>query len=64
MTTAEQLRKMGFEEGEERGLRRGEEAGRRELVISMFKRGMTTPDIARATSLSVEKIETMLNETT
>ena len=68
LTTAEQLRKMGFEEGEERGLRKGEEAGRyrerTELARQMLTAGEDMEKVARYTRLTPEELQALLNEST
>ncbi len=64
MTTAEQLRKMGYEEGEERGLRKGEEAGRyrerTELARQMLTAGEDMEKVARYTRLTPKELQALV----
>jgi predicted transposase/invertase (TIGR01784 family) len=62
LTTAEQLMKKGFEEGEVLGLREGLREGRRELVRSMIDHGMTVSDVAHFTGLTEEEVQTLLDK--
>jgi flagellar biosynthesis/type III secretory pathway protein FliH len=70
LTTAEQLRKMGFEEGEELGLRKGleqgEEAGRyrerTELARQMLTAGEDMEKVARYTRLTPEELQALIED--
>ena len=66
LTTAEQLRKMGFEEGEEIGIRKGEEAGRyrerTELARQMLTAGEDMQKVARYTRLTPEELQALVKD--
>ncbi len=66
LTTAEQLRKKGFEEGEEQGLRKGEEAGRyrerTELARQMLTAGEDMQKVARYTRLTPEELQALIED--
>jgi predicted transposase/invertase (TIGR01784 family) len=66
LTTAEQLRKKGFEEGEELGIRKGEEAGRyrerTELARQMLTAGEDMEKVARYTRLTPEELQALIED--
>ena len=58
MTAAEKLRKEGFEKGIQQGLQQGVE----KTIINMLKFGFSEKDIAKATGITLDRIQELKKE--
>jgi len=62
MTAAEKLRKEGFEKGIQQGVQQGLQQGVEKTIINMLKFGFSENDIAKATGITLERIQELKKE--
>lgn len=62
MTAAEKLRKEGFEKGIQQGVQQGLQQGVEKTIINMLKFGFSEKDIAKATGITLERIQELKKE--
>lgn len=66
MTAAERLRKEGFEKGKQQGIQQGVQQGLQQgvekTIINMLKFGFSEKDIAKATGITLERIQELKKE--
>ena len=62
MTAAEKLRKEGFEKGIQQGVQQGLQQGVEKTIINMLKFGFSENDIAKATGITLDRIQELKKE--
>jgi predicted transposase/invertase (TIGR01784 family) len=62
MTIAERLRKEGFEKGIQQGVQQGLQQGVEKTIINMLKFGFSEKDIAKATGITLDRIQELKKE--
>jgi len=58
----EEGKELGIEEGKKVGLQHGKELGRKEIALSMLKKGYEVEDVHELTQLSIERIHELKEE--
>ena len=53
--------KEGMKEGRKEGIKEGIKEGREEIILTLYKSGMNTQEIAEKTKIDIKQIEKIIN---